>query len=97
MHSIGYSNPSKKTFRTACNIIVEKIFAENRIRHAQRGDYACLVRRADSTARRGIEVEPRLLDLTKHTTEKQINHHTGVPCNAQSHDDMTSLCKDSII
>ena len=61
------------------------------------GDYACLVQSAGSTARRGIEVEPRLLDLTKHTTEKQINHHTCVPCNAQPHDDMTGLCKDSII
>ena len=54
MHSIGYSNPSKKTFRTACNIIVEKIFAENRIRHAQRGDYACLVQGTGSTDPRGI-------------------------------------------
>jgi hypothetical protein len=35
------------------------------------GDYACLVQGAGSTARRGIEAEPRLLDLTKHTTEKQ--------------------------
>jgi len=26
--TIGYSNPRKLTFRTACNIIVEKIFAE---------------------------------------------------------------------
>ena len=29
MHLIGYSNPTKLTFGTACNIIVEKIFAEN--------------------------------------------------------------------
>ena len=50
---------------------MEEIIAENRIRYAQRGDYACLVQGAGSTARRGIEVEPRLLDLTKHTTEKQ--------------------------
>ena len=35
--TIGYSNPSKMTFRTACNIIVGKIFAEIRIRYAQRG------------------------------------------------------------
>ena len=76
---------------------MEKIFAENRIRYAQRGDYACLVRDTGSTDPRGSEAEPRLLDLTKHTTEKQIKHHTCVPCNAQSHDDMTSLCKDSII
>ena len=27
--TIGYSNPIKLTFGTACNIIVEKIFAEN--------------------------------------------------------------------
>jgi hypothetical protein len=26
--TIGYSNPTKLTFRTACNIIVEKIFEE---------------------------------------------------------------------
>ena len=56
---------------------MEKIIAENRIRYAQRGDYACLVQGAGSTARRGIEVEPRLLDLTKHKTrEGTINHHT---------------------
>ena len=29
MHLIGYSNPTKLTFGTACNIIVEKISAEN--------------------------------------------------------------------
>ena len=29
MHLIGYSNPTKLTFGTACNNIVEKIFAEN--------------------------------------------------------------------
>ena len=29
MHLIGYSNPTKLTFGTACNIIVDKIFAEN--------------------------------------------------------------------
>ena len=29
MQLIGYSNPTKVTFGTACNIIVEKIFAEN--------------------------------------------------------------------
>ena len=33
-----------------------EIFAENRIRHAQRGDYACLAQRAGSTDRRGIAV-----------------------------------------
>ena len=54
--TIGYSNPTKLTFGTACNIIVEKIFAENRIRYAQRGDYACLAQRAGSTDRRGIAV-----------------------------------------
>ena len=52
--TIGYSNPIKLTFGTACNIIVEKIFAENRIRYAQRGDYACLVRDTGSTGPRGI-------------------------------------------
>ena len=46
----------KLTFGTACNIIVEKIFAENRIRHAQRGDYACLDQGAGSTALWGIAV-----------------------------------------
>ena len=54
--TVGYSNPGKVTFGTACNIIVEKIFAENRIRYAQRGDYACLVQRVGSTALRGIAV-----------------------------------------
>ena len=29
MQLLGYSNPTKLTFGTACNIIVEKIFAEN--------------------------------------------------------------------
>ena len=29
MHLLGYSNPTKLTFGTACNIIVEKIIAEN--------------------------------------------------------------------
>ena len=29
MHLIGYSNPTKLTFGIACNIIVEKISAEN--------------------------------------------------------------------
>jgi len=29
MHLIGYSNPTKMTFGTACNIIVAKIVAEN--------------------------------------------------------------------
>ena len=29
MHLIGYSNPTKLTFGVACNIIVEKISAEN--------------------------------------------------------------------
>ena len=29
MQLIGYSNPTKVTFGTACNNIVEKIFAEN--------------------------------------------------------------------
>ena len=31
------------TFVTACNIIVEKIFAENRIRYAQRGNTLALL------------------------------------------------------
>ena len=41
------------------------------------GEYACLAQGADSTARRGIAVEPRLLDLSEHETRKEtINHHT---------------------
>ena len=52
--TIGYSNPSKLTFGTACNIIVEKILAEVRIRYAQRGDYACLAQRVGSTDLRVI-------------------------------------------
>ena len=35
--TIGYSNPIKLTFGTACNIIVEKIFAENIGGHMLRG------------------------------------------------------------
>ena len=35
--TIGYPIPIKLTFGTACNIIVEKIFAKHRRRHAQRG------------------------------------------------------------
>ena len=34
----------------------ENIFAENRIRYAQRGDYACLDQGAGSTDHRGIAV-----------------------------------------
>ena len=87
--TIGYSNPIKLTFGTACNIIVEKIFAENRIRYAQRGDYACLDQRGRSTYPRGIEVEPRRLDLTKHNArEATIKHLTFSKCNAQTHDGM---------
>ena len=37
MHLIGYSNPTKLTFGTACNIIVEKILAENIGRDMLRG------------------------------------------------------------
>ena len=64
--TIGYSNPTKLTFGTACNIIVEKIFAENRIRHAQRGDYACLDQRAGSTALHDTVGALPLLDLPMH-------------------------------
>ena len=55
------------------------------------GDYACLVQRAGSTARRGIEVEPRLLDLSKQsrTGSNDQSPHIFSKCNAQAHDDMT--------
>ena len=65
---------------------MEKIITENRIGYAQRGDYACLAQRAGSTARRGIEVEPRLLDLSKHhAREATINHHTFLASAMRKH------------
>ena len=92
MHLIGYSNPTKLTFGIACNIIVEKISAENIGGDMLRGgDYACLVQRAGNTVRRGIAVEPRWLDLSMHkntgktTINKSLMHNK---CNAQTHDDM---------
>ena len=55
----------------------ENIFAENRIRYAQRGDYACLVDTAGSTDRHETGVALHLLDLPVHKTrEETINHHT---------------------
>ena len=89
--TIGYSNPIKLTFGTACNIIVEKIFAENRIRYAQRGDYACLDERSSQTARRSKEAQLRTRDLPEskqhRKTEATIN--TWQLCNADKNDDMT--------
>ena len=49
-----------------------------RRRHDQRGDYACLAQRAGDTGRRGIAVEPRLLDLSMHKNtgkEQSITTH----------------------
>ena len=37
MQLVGYSNPSKRHLEPKCNIIVGKIIAKNRRRHAQRG------------------------------------------------------------
>ena len=45
---------------------MEKIIAENRIRHAQRGDYVCLAQRAGSTDRHDTVVALPLLDLPMH-------------------------------
>ena len=76
----------KLTFRTTCNIMVEKILAENRIRYAQRGDYACLVDMEGSENRRRIVVAPQLLDLPKHKQHRKettINTDTS-RCNAHS-------------
>ena len=79
MHLIGYSNPTKLTFGTACNYYSgENTCGKHRRRHAQRGDYACLVQRAGNTVRRGIAVEPRLLDLSMHKNtrkEQSITTH----------------------
>ena len=79
MHLIGYSNPTKLTFGIACNIIVEKISAENIGGDMLRGgDYACLVQRAGNTGRQGIVEKPRLLDLSMYKNtgkHNQIPHH----------------------
>ena len=84
--TIGYSNPNKLTFGTACNIIVEKIFAENRIRHAQRGDYACLADMAGNRDRHDTVVALQLLDLPMHKQHRKgankYNEHNR--CNAQT-------------
>ena len=37
------------------------------------GDYACLVQRVGNTGRRGIAVEPRLLDLSINKTPEGDN------------------------
>ena len=59
----------------------ENICGNNRIRYAQRGDYACLVQRAGNTGRQGIVEKPRLLDLSMHkNTEKNtIKYHSSKP------------------
>ena len=79
MHLLGYSNPTKLTSGIACNIIVEKISAENIGGDMLRGgDYACLVQRAGNTGRQGIVEKPRLLDLSmrKNTGKNTIKYHT---------------------
>ena len=89
--TIGYSNPSKLTFGTACNIIVEKIFAENRIRYAQRGDYACLVERRSQTARRSNDAQLRTRDLpeSKQHRKAKTTINTWQLCNPYKNDDMS--------
>ena len=53
--TIGYSNPIEIDIWNRMQYYSgENIFAENRIRYAQRGDYACLDHRAGSTGLRGI-------------------------------------------
>ena len=51
------------------------------------GDYACLVQRADNTVRRGIAVEPRLLDLSMHknTGKNTINNHSCITNAMHNH------------
>ena len=88
--TIGYSNPIKLTFGTACNIIVEKILAENRIRYAQRGDYACLVDTAGNRDRHDTGVALQVLDLPMHKQHRKgtnkYHEHNGA---MHKHDDMT--------
>ena len=55
-----------------------KIIAKYRRRHAQRGDYACLVDTAGSTDRHDTGVALQLLDLPMHKQHWKgtINHHS---------------------
>ena len=87
MHLIGYSNPTKLTFGIACNIIVEKISAENIGDMLRGGDYTCLVQRAGNTGRQGIVEEPRLLDLSMHknTGKTTINNHSCITNAMHNH------------
>ena len=65
----------------------ENNLRKHRRRHAQRGDYACLAQRAGDTARRGIAVEPRPLDLAMHKTPEKIaiNNHTCITSAMRKH------------
>ena len=56
---------------------MEKIIAENRIRYAQRGDYACLVERSSQTARRSNDAQLQTRDLPRaNNTGKQKQQST---------------------
>ena len=66
MQLVGYSTPSKIHLEPNAILWWRKWLRKHRSRHAQRGDYACLVQRAGNTGHQGIAVEPRLLDLSMH-------------------------------
>ena len=70
---------------------MEKIIAENRIRYAQRGDYACLVERSSQTARWSNDAQLQTRDLpeSKQHRKAKITINTWHVCNAYENDDMT--------
>ena len=88
--TIGYSNPSKLTFGTACNIIVEKILVKIRIRYAQRGITLALIKVLVVRLFWVLWWNPVCLTYRNITHGKQQSITTHFSeCNAQTHDDMT--------
>ena len=74
---------NKVIARIECNIMVDKILVKQQDAICQESQViSCLADGADSTDRRGIVVEPRLRNLTKHNnTGNEINStNTKVQC-----------------
>ena len=66
-------------------------YSGENIRHAQRGDYACLVERSSQTARRSNDAQLRTRDLpeSKQHRKAKTTINTWQLCNAYKNDDMT--------